>query len=352
MSLQKATIPMTAKQLKNSMLNGKFTFDNIVQRSLCWEKKRKSYLIESMALGYPIPQIYCKKSKDDTKGTIYDVLDGKQRLNTIKQFLSDEFALTELPVLHFVSNSTDEETDIELTGKRFSELPEELQDELNSVSLSLVYFEDITKDEEKELFKRLNNGKSLSTKSRTLASCKDIERILTIGEHDIMEQLLSDKARENKNQATIVMKTWEMFNLPIEDVSFESKKFNPVIEQTELTDEQEEEIVKAYDYIYDVIFSNGDTVSANTEKKMLKETHFVSLMPFIKIGMDNNISSEDFARWVDSFFGTETETSISELYNNSINGGSAKPVNIQNRHNALKESFDKSFSEFIEGENE
>lgn len=348
MSLQKAVIPMTTKNVKNSILNSKFTFDNIVQRSLCWERKRKSYLIESMALGYPIPQIYCKKSKDSENGTVYDVLDGKQRLNTIKQFLCDEFALTELPSLHFVSPVSNEEMEIELTGKKFSELPEELQDELNSVSISLVYFDDITKDEEKELFKRLNNGKTLSTKSRTLASCKDIERILAIGEHDIMDFVLSDKARENKNQATIVMKTWEMLNLPIEEVSFESKKFNPIIEQTELTDEQEEEIVKVFDYMYSTYMETNYELNENAEKKLLKETHFISLIPFAKICMDNEVDVMDFARWINDFFGTTETTSISDTYNTSINGGSAKPVNIQNRHNALKESFEKTFSELVE----
>lgn len=54
MSLEKSSISWSAKQLKNMIANGKIDFDHIIQRSYVWERKRKSALIESMILGYPI----------------------------------------------------------------------------------------------------------------------------------------------------------------------------------------------------------------------------------------------------------------------------------------------------------
>jgi hypothetical protein len=62
-------------------LNPKF------QRRDAWTKTRKSKFIESLVLGLPVPQLILAE-KMDRKGAFL-VLDGKQRLLTLKQFCSD-----------------------------------------------------------------------------------------------------------------------------------------------------------------------------------------------------------------------------------------------------------------------
>jgi hypothetical protein len=74
----------------NIELNPKF------QRREAWDKVRKSRFIESIILGLPIPQIILAEKKDK-KGT-YIVIDGKQRLLSIRQFFSKSDD-TEFPVL-------------------------------------------------------------------------------------------------------------------------------------------------------------------------------------------------------------------------------------------------------------
>lgn len=56
------------------------------QRREAWDDKRKSKFIESIILGLPIPQIILAERKEK-KGT-YIVIDGKQRLLSIRQFFS------------------------------------------------------------------------------------------------------------------------------------------------------------------------------------------------------------------------------------------------------------------------
>jgi len=62
----------------NIQLNPKF------QRRDAWEGHRKSRFIESLVLGLPIPQIVLAESR--TKRGSYIVIDGKQRLLSIRQF--------------------------------------------------------------------------------------------------------------------------------------------------------------------------------------------------------------------------------------------------------------------------
>ena len=80
MSLEKASISWSAKQLKNMIANGKIDFNHIIQRSYVWERKRKSALIESMIIGYPIPPVFAKRFDDGTGkrgGNIYCIKDKK-----------------------------------------------------------------------------------------------------------------------------------------------------------------------------------------------------------------------------------------------------------------------------------
>jgi len=63
---------------KNIQLNPKF------QRRDAWRGPRKSKFIESLILGLPIPQVVLAESK--TKKGSYIVIDGKQRLLSLRQF--------------------------------------------------------------------------------------------------------------------------------------------------------------------------------------------------------------------------------------------------------------------------
>ncbi|WP_233973615.1 DUF262 domain-containing protein [Pectobacterium versatile] len=53
------------------------------QRNYVWDKKRKSQLIESMMLRIPLPMFYVSEDKNG----VWEVVDGLQRLSTIKDFI-------------------------------------------------------------------------------------------------------------------------------------------------------------------------------------------------------------------------------------------------------------------------
>ena len=345
MSLEKANIPWSAKQVKNNVLNGKVDFNHIVQRGYAWEKWRKSAFIESLILGYPFPPIYAKKIETENEKK-YAILDGKQRLSTIKEFLNNEFALTVLPPVSYLDEATNEYKTCDISNMKFSDLPEALQDHLNTVSITVIYFENLTKEEEREMFKRLNAGKPLSTKSRLLASCKDIEGLLDIGSHMLFNEMLTNKAKDNKNQVALVMKAWCMLNQDIENISFESIVFNPMLEKVSITEEEKEVLVEVFDLIvlaHDELM-NRDAMEKKVAKKLYTETHLISLVPFFKQAVDDDIATELLADWLVSFYNIGTDASVSEEYNTACAGGSAKHNAIVARHNALESSYKEFFS--------
>lgn len=347
MGFENASITWGAKQLAAMVKNERIVFGNIIQRSYVWERARKSLFIHSLAIGVPIPPTYAKRFDDGSgkrNSNVYDMLDGKQRFSTVAEFINNELVLTELPPVTFYNELTDEQETEDISNKTFEELSEGLQEKIKNARISVVYFDNLTKEEERELFKRLNNGKPLSTKSRVLASCRDIEGLLDIGSHELFAEMLTEKALDNKNQVSIVMKIWCMMNQDIADVSFESKNFNPLMETTEISEEERLEMVQVFDLIMNTHTVLMERKEKKVAKKLYTETHLVSLVPYFAQAVSDGIDEERMSDWLVEFFKpVDGDTSVSEDYNNASGSGSAKSVNIQLRNSALEDSFAEFF---------
>ena len=65
------------------------------QRNFVWDLKRQSRLIESLLLRIPLPVFYFAETEDNG----LQVIDGLQRLTTLKNFLSNKFKLKDLEYL-------------------------------------------------------------------------------------------------------------------------------------------------------------------------------------------------------------------------------------------------------------
>jgi len=77
----------TAETLVSQMRKERIDLSPSFQRRNAWLDNRKSKLIESMLLGFPIPQIVLAEKRD--RPGQYFVLDGKQRLLALRQFFAD-----------------------------------------------------------------------------------------------------------------------------------------------------------------------------------------------------------------------------------------------------------------------
>ena len=345
LKIEGSSITWTCKQIVKMIDKETISFKNVVQRSFVWEKHRMSELIWSIIMGYPIPPVYAERGESvNDKVKIYDVMDGQQRNTTIYKYLKDEFALTQLKPIPYLDENGKECT-VDISGKKFSELEEELQDIIRDATITVKYFDNLEQYQKAEMFRRLNNGKPLSTKSRTLASAKNIGSLLNIGSHRLFEEMLTEKSRANKNQAVIVVKAWTMLNRDVEDISFASKDFNPMIEEVEITTEEKAELVNVFDYIVNTHDELVENKEKDVAKKLYTETHLVSLIPFVKQSMENNISEAMFAEYLINFFKTENDTDVYSDYMEACSGGVARNASIVARHTALEKSYGKFFQE-------
>lgn len=119
------------------------------QRRHRWDLKKKSHLIESLLLNIPIPPIFLYENNYNQ----YEIMDGRQRLEAIKDFLDNNYALKGMEYWK------------ELDGTRFNDLPPTIQRGLlrRTVSAIVLLAEtsrpgDSEIDVRMALFKRLNTG--------------------------------------------------------------------------------------------------------------------------------------------------------------------------------------------------
>ena len=113
------------------------------QRELVWDPRKKCELIESIIMGIPIPVFYVKENEDG----VYVVVDGKQRLTTLFDFINGKFALERLNILR------------DYRGKRFKDLSPLDQNKIEDCSLSLNVIKAPTSDRVMfDLFDRVNRG--------------------------------------------------------------------------------------------------------------------------------------------------------------------------------------------------
>lgn len=118
----------TAETIDNQLTRGNIDLFPKFQRRDAWSNKAKSRFIESIILGLPIPQIILAEKKGQ-RGK-YIVIDGKQRLLTIRRFFSqkvdDEFKPLRLVGLEILTK---------LNGKTYKKLKEDANfiDEINQL---------------------------------------------------------------------------------------------------------------------------------------------------------------------------------------------------------------------------
>lgn len=338
--LNRASIPMTAKKVFTMMKKGNMRFDNPIQRPLTWEKSRKSGLIHSLIENYPVPPLYARKDGDE-----YDFLDGKQRLNSIFQYMNGEYALEGVPPITYEPDDGDEDVTIDVNGLHYHELPQELQDSIADYSLLTYYFDGITAEQARTMFQKLNNGKPLSTQAKNIAYCADLDNVARLGSHELFQMLLTPKALESRKQIPIVMKMWMM--LFHDTPSFESRVFNGIIQNTIISVEESETLNTVFNRIMEV-YTRIDMTKLESESRMFKrrlamETHLVSFAPIayhsIVEGRDDVALTEFFCY----FFNGEKAASISDPYNEVSKNGAAKANSIAIRNAEIVKAYNEFF---------
>ncbi|MDR1701849.1 MAG: DUF262 domain-containing protein [Sporomusaceae bacterium] len=149
-AMDRNTKALTVRKIKEYSDKNKLNFNLAIQRGEVWKPFQKSLLINSLAVNFPIPPVF---AWDKERNGNLIILDGKQRLTTIIDFLNDGFRL---------EKNTPDALGYKMEGKTFSELDNELQNEILAYTIDFQVCMDNNPDIITDIFVRLNNGTSLT----------------------------------------------------------------------------------------------------------------------------------------------------------------------------------------------
>lgn len=149
------TISVVVEQMRS----GKYYVDNSFQRRLVWTERQKVRLIETILIGYPIPELYLwqQEAHPETGAVSHSIVDGQQRLSTLLQFTQNEFSLKK----SFLDENSDA---LEYADLQWKDLPNAAKKGLWQYVLTVRTIPSATSIEEiRKIFSRLNEtDKSLN----------------------------------------------------------------------------------------------------------------------------------------------------------------------------------------------
>lgn len=155
--------------LYNEIKAGRLIPDAYFQRNLVWREVHKREFIETILLGYPVPQIFISKGKVnvETMSTLSCIVDGQQRCNAIVEFIEGKF---------------------DVGGKKYIEFVETVKSDLLKYEIAVIEL-DLLNDDPKvmEIFQRINRT------SNSLTSIEKLASAYSTSEYMLVAKLLSDQ---------------------------------------------------------------------------------------------------------------------------------------------------------------
>lgn len=136
--------PLLQLKRKAEPMRNELIIDPDFQRLFVWNIKQKSELIESILMGIPLPVIYLFEQNDGR----LQVVDGRQRLTAIFQYMNNEFSLfSELKILKGKR------------GKKFKDLSFLMQGKIEDFQMTIYRIQPPTPEKVKfDIFDRVNRG--------------------------------------------------------------------------------------------------------------------------------------------------------------------------------------------------
>lgn len=206
----------------------KYRMDPPYQRDFgVWTPEQKSFLMDTIYKNFPVPPIFLEQIIDPETGiTKYDVIDGKQRLSTIVEFIENKVCLPN-------SFGNDIYGDSRINGKTFEEIKaiakeneeiKELIADFWAYSISIEYIENPDIKIVDNIFDRLNReGSRLNSQELRNAQFYDTRLYNDIVDYRNDVRIKKLTAKLNKNRMEDLGFITELFLLTLTRQVFEGK---------------------------------------------------------------------------------------------------------------------------------
>ena len=251
---------------KELILNPKF------QRGPVWAAPARSYLIDSILRGYPIPKLLLRTSVDrDSRRTIRDVVDGQQRLRTIIDFAENKLMLGPKAA--------------EYKGKRYADLEDEEKDAFLAYKLTCEQLINASDEDVLEVFLRINSY-AVPVNAAELRNARfdnafsnlvkdTIKRVAPIWELGV----LSNRDRVRMVDQSLIAEIYSFFMNGVQDG--DENRLTHVYESTARLEEDD---LPNPNRVVDVILNTSKILSEFPREPIVTRPHFLILVACVMYG--------------------------------------------------------------------
>lgn len=172
------TISFNIGTIIDLLSDGTYYVPDYQRDSSQWDVERKSLFIESLINNLTVPPLIVYPHDDpDTDRERVQIIDGQQRLTTIREFVTDGFALAPEDQVDYADNVA-----AIIQGKKFSQLSQPIQNQIKRYVLNLILLpKNLDSRPRLEIFRRINEaGVPLSSHDLRLAEFGAEKRVAFI----------------------------------------------------------------------------------------------------------------------------------------------------------------------------
>lgn len=214
------------------------------QRRPVWSYKNKVYLIDTILQGLPIPKFFIQITVDSSSGkTIYDVVDGQQRLTTLFEFISGTTIDGKPFVISRKQHPKPETFPERFEGLTFKTLPEDLLSVFWRYKLSFEELEDASEQEINDMFIRLNlSGAKLNNQElRNAAYNGDFKTMIYDTADEFDDYLVDNKILSASNVKRMIDAEFisELFAAMIKGIQDKKKSLDKIYSEFDSMEEDD-----------------------------------------------------------------------------------------------------------------
>ncbi len=243
------TKTFTLREVFTQISDGDLDLAPDFQRSFVWKDQQQVRLIESILLGIPLPAFYFNQDRSGA----HQVIDGVQRLTTLKYFMSDKLELRD-DYLEYL---------FPLKGQTFSTLDPAIRRRFAGTQIVVHIIEPQTPDEVKyDIFNRVNTGGSPLTAQEIrhcMSKTQSREFLRSLVESPRFDQAMGNffwrkdpsgnPVRDNKRMSDreMALRFCAFYTIPVEEYARSSSLDAFLLQFTRLIDQRSEHVGRNVD---------------------------------------------------------------------------------------------------------
>ena len=344
-------------------------FDHPLQRSSeQWTKLMKGNLISDILQGNPLPEIVLAEQVINNLGLIWDI-DGKQRCTNVHSYKNDEFKVdkkvrrpiisyqaimrdeNKRPILDEKGFPQSERRTFDIRNKKFSDLPEELQDKFLDYDFKIVQYFNCTSEDIAYHIERYNSGRPMNASQKGLTRIGQAfaEMAKNISAMSFFTELAGYKVSESKNGT--------LDRVVIESIMTINFLDHWIKDQGDmcafLKENANEDMFDELEELVERLTNIGNEEFFNIFDSKNSFVYFAAFHEFLKFNLEDN----KFVEFMIEFENELHSKKIKEISFDDLNGKSTKDKNIvigkvNQLKNLMKEYFHIDDKKEVEDKNE